>query len=297
MNKTWIVGTRGSKLALKQTEIVVNQLQKTYPGNTFQVKIIKTMGDTVWDKPLHLIGGKGLFVKEIEEELLAGTIDFAVHSMKDMPTELEQKLAIGAILKREDPRDVFLSLKYKNFKDVPDGGRIGTNSLRRQSQILFHKNLNVIPIRGNVDTRIRKMESEDLDGILLAYAGVARMGFVSQIREVLPFDIMVPPSGQGAIGVETRNENEMLSMLEPLNDEKSFKEVTIERNLQMKIGGGCNIPLGINAAIDEQTLILNIFFGTENGVVLIKDRQVGEVEDAERLINSAVVKLNSCRFK
>ncbi len=297
MNKTWIVGTRGSKLALKQTEIVVNQLQKTYPGNTFQVKIIKTMGDTVWDKPLHLIGGKGLFVKEIEEELLAGTIDFAVHSMKDMPTELEQKLAIGAILKREDPRDVFLSLKYKNFEDVPDGGRIGTNSLRRQSQILFHKNLNVIPIRGNVDTRIRKMESEDLDGILLAYAGVARMGFVSQIREVLPFDIMVPPSGQGAIGVETRNENEMLSMLEPLNDEKSFKEVTIERNLQIKIGGGCNIPLGINAAIDEQTLILNIFFGTENGVVLIKDRQVGEVEDAERLINSAVVKLNSCRFK
>ena len=297
MNKTWIVGTRGSKLALKQTEIVVNQLQQTYPGNTFQVKIIKTMGDTVWDKPLHLIGGKGLFVKEIEEELLAGTIDFAVHSMKDMPTELEQKLAIGAILKREDPRDVFLSLKYKNFEDVPDGGRIGTNSLRRQSQILFHKNLNVIPIRGNVDTRIRKMESEDLDGILLAYAGVARMGFVSQIREVLPFDIMVPPSGQGAIGVETRNENEMLSMLEPLNDEKSFKEVTIERNLQIKIGGGCNIPLGINAAIDEQTLILNIFFGTENGVVLIKDRQVGEVEDAERLINSAVVKLNSCRFK
>jgi len=297
MNKTWIVGTRGSKLALKQTEIVVNQLQKTYPGNTFQVKIIKTMGDTVWDKPLHLIGGKGLFVKEIEEELLAGTIDFAVHSMKDMPTELEQKLAIGAILKREDPRDVFLSLKYKNFEDVCDGGRIGTNSLRRQSQILFHKNLNVIPIRGNVDTRIRKMESEDLDGILLAYAGVARMGFVSQIREVLPFDIMVPPSGQGAIGVETRNENEMLSMLEPLNDEKSFKEVTIERNLQIKIGGGCNIPLGINAAIDEQTLILNIFFGTENGVVLIKDRQVGEVEDAERLINSAVVKLNSCRFK
>jgi len=297
MNKTWIVGTRGSKLALKQTEIVVNQLQKTYPSNTFQVKIIKTIGDTVWDKPLHLIGGKGLFVKEIEEELLAGTIDFAVHSMKDMPTELEQKLAIGAILKREDPRDVFLSLKYKNFEDVPDGGRIGTNSLRRQSQILFHKNLNVIPIRGNVDTRIRKMESEDLDGILLAYAGVARMGFVSQIREVLPFDIMVPPSGQGAIGVETRNENEMLSMLEPLNDEKSFKEVTIERNLQIKIGGGCNIPLGINAAIDEQTLILNIFFGTENGVVLIKDRQVGEVEDAERLINSAVVKLNSCRFK
>lgn len=298
MNKTWIVGTRGSKLALKQTEIVVSQLQQTYPGNTFQVKIIKTMGDTVWDKPLHLIGGKGLFVKEIEEELLAGTIDFAVHSMKDMPTELDQKLTIGAVLKREDPRDVFLSLKYKNLEDVPDGGRIGTNSLRRQSQILFRKNnLNVIPIRGNVDTRIRKMESEDLDGIILAYAGVARMGFASQIREVLPFDVMVPPSGQGAIGVETRNQNEVLSMLKSINDEKSFREVTIERNLQMKIGGGCNVPLGINAAINKETLILNIFFGMENGVVLIKDRQEGEVRDAERLVNSAVVKLNSCRFK
>jgi hydroxymethylbilane synthase len=298
MNKTWIVGTRGSKLALKQTEIVVSQLRQTYPGNTFQVKVIKTMGDTVWDKPLHLIGGKGLFVKEIEEELLAGTIDFAVHSMKDMPTELDQKLTIGAVLKREDPRDVFLSLKYKNLEDVPDGGRIGTNSLRRQSQILFCKNnLNVIPIRGNVDTRIRKMESEDLDGIILAYAGVARMGFASQIREVLPFDVMVPPSGQGAIGVETRKQNEILSMLEPINDEKSFREVTIERNLQMKIGGGCNVPLGINAAINKATLILNIFFGTENGVVLIKDRQEGEVRDAERLVNSAIVKLNSCRFK
>ena len=202
MNRTWIVGTRGSKLALKQTEIVVNLLQQLYPDNTFHVKTIKTTGDTVWDRPLHLIGGKGLFVKEIEEELLAGSIDFAVHSMKDMPTELDKRLTIGAILKREDPRDVFLSLKYKSLADIPGGSRIGTNSLRRKSQILFHKsNVSVIPIRGNVDTRIRKMESEGLDGIILAYAGVIRMGFGNQIREILPFEIMVPPSGQGAIGI------------------------------------------------------------------------------------------------
>jgi hydroxymethylbilane synthase len=297
MKKTWTIGTRGSKLALKQAEIVLNLLKHTYPDNMFHIKIIKTLGDTVWDKPLHLIGGKGLFVKEIEEELLNGTIDFAVHSMKDMPTELDQKLIIGAILKREDSRDVFLSLKHKRFEDIPNGGRIGTNSLRRQSQILFLKsNINVIPIRGNVDTRIRKMESEDLDGIILAYAGVARMGFSSQIKEILPLEMMVPPSGQGAIGVETRKQKDMLSMLEPLNDENSFREVSIERNIQMKIGGGCNVPLGINAAINEKTLILNVVFGKENGEILMKDRQEGEIVFTEKLINSAVAKLNLCRF-
>jgi hydroxymethylbilane synthase len=129
MKKTWTIGTRGSKLALTQAEIVLNLLRHTYPNNVFHIKIIKTTGDTVWDKPLHLIGGKGLFVKEIEEELLNGTIDFAVHSMKDMPTEIDQGLSIGAILKREDPRDVFLSLKHEKFVDIPGGGRIGTNSL------------------------------------------------------------------------------------------------------------------------------------------------------------------------
>jgi len=298
MKKTWIIGTRGSKLALKQTEIVISSLQQAYPDFIFRTKIIKTTGDTVWDRPLHLIGGKGLFVKEIEEELLAGTIDFAVHSMKDMPTELDHKLTIGAILKREDPRDVFLSLRHACFHDIPDGGRIGTNSLRRQSQILFHnKNITVIPIRGNVDTRIRKMESEDLDGIILAYAGVARMGFDNQIREILPFEMMVPPSGQGAIGVETRNQQDLLDMLEPINDEISYREVSIERTLQVKIGGGCNIPLGINASIDKETLILNVFFGTEHGEILIKDRQEGEIQDADLLINNAVTKLNVFRSK
>ncbi|MFZ2799023.1 MAG: hydroxymethylbilane synthase [Syntrophorhabdus sp.] len=297
MNRTWIVGTRGSKLALKQTEIVVNLLQQLYPDDTFHVKTIKTTGDTVWDKPLHLIGGKGLFVKEIEEELLAGSIDFAVHSMKDMPTELDERLTIGAILKREDPRDVFLSLKYKSLADIPGGGRIGTNSLRRQSQILFHKsNVSVIPIRGNVDTRIRKMESEGLDGIILAYAGVIRMGFGNQIREILPFEIMVPPSGQGAIGIETRNEQDLLSMLGPINDEISYREVSIERNLQMRIGGGCNTPLGINATINKQTLILNMFFGKENGEIIMKDKQEGNIEDADKMVTRASEKLALCRY-
>lgn len=293
MKKTWTIGTRGSKLALTQSEIVLNLLRQAYPDHVFHIKTIKTMGDTVWDKPLHLIGGKGLFVKEIEEELLTGTIDFAVHSMKDMPTEFDQRLAIGAILKREDPRDVFLSSKYDRFKDIPDSGRIGTNSLRRQSQILnYNKNINVVPIRGNVDTRIRKMESENLDGIILAYAGVARMGFGARIKEILPLEMMVPPSGQGAIGVETRNQQDLLSMLEHINDEISFKEVSIERSLQMKIGGGCNVPLGINAAINKGSLILHVIFGKENGEILMKDRQEGDTRNSEEMINNAVVKLN-----
>jgi hydroxymethylbilane synthase len=296
MKKTWTIGTRGSKLALKQAEIVVNLLREVYPGNVFHIKTIKTTGDTVWDKPLHLIGGKGLFVKEIEEELLIGSIDFAVHSMKDMPTEIDPRLTIGAILKREDPRDVFLSSKHEKLRELYDGGRVGTNSLRRQSQILhFMKNIDVIPIRGNVDTRIRKMETENLDGIILAYAGVARMGFRSQIKEILPLEIMVPPSGQGAIGVQTKYDKDLLSMLKQINDEYSFQEVAIERKLQMKIGGGCNVPLGINAAINEKHLTLHVVFGKENGEILMNDRQEGEVRDSEEMINNSVEKLNRCR--
>lgn len=296
MKKTWTIGTRGSKLALKQAEIVVNLLQDKNPGHVFSVKIIKTTGDTVWDKPLHLIGGKGLFVKEIEEELIDGSIDFAVHSMKDMPTEIDPRLTIGAILKRENPRDVFLSSRYCSLRDIPDGGRIGTNSLRRQSQILnYMNNINIIPIRGNVDTRIRKIETENLDGIILAYAGVARMGFREQIKEILSLDVMVPPSGQGAIGVETRNDPVLLSMLEGINDSISFQEVTIERRLQTKIGGGCNVPLGINAAINKRNLTLHVIFGKENGEILVKDMQKGGINESEKMIDIAVDKLNQFR--
>lgn len=296
MKKMWTIGTRGSRLALKQAEIVINLLQKNNPGHIFSIKTIKTTGDTVWDKPLYLIGGKGLFVKEIEEELLNGSIDFAVHSMKDMPTETDPRLTIGAILTREDPRDVFLSLKHDSLSTLPANGRLGTNSLRRQSQVLsIMRNINIIPIRGNVDTRIRKIETENLDGIILAYAGVMRMGFGDQIKEIIPLHMMVPPSGQGAIGVQTRNQDDLLSMLGSINDDVSFQEVTIERKLQMKIGGGCNVPLGINASIDEQNLTLHIFFGKENGEILVRDIQKGELKDSEVMIHNAVRNLNHYR--
>jgi hydroxymethylbilane synthase len=284
MKRTWILGTRGSKLALRQTEIVKGLLSALYPGMEFATRIIKTTGDTVWDKPLHLIGGKGLFVKEIEEALLAKEIDMAVHSMKDMPVELPEGLTVGAVLTREDPHDAFFSLRYSRLEDVRSG-RIGTGSLRRKAQALhFNPALEIVPIRGNVDTRLRKLSEQDLDGIILACAGVKRMGLGASIREVIPYDNMVPPSGQGAIGVETRNDEESLRLVAPLIDKKSLFEVTVERKLQVMIGGGCSVPLGINASFLQSVLTLRTALGTEEGELLVKKSVSGPEEAADELI-------------
>lgn len=286
MKNKWTVGTRGSKLALKQTEIVIQALKTLYPYNEFAVKIIKTTGDTVWDKPLHLIGGKGLFVKEIEDALLKNEIDMAVHSMKDLPAELENGLVIGAVLEREDPRDVFISSIYGSIQDIREGSRIGTSSTRRKSQILhFRRGLEIVPLRGNVDTRIKKLHSHALDGIILAYAGVKRMGFDNFIKEVLPFEIMVPPSGQGAIGIETRDESDSVKLLMPLNHENTFHEVTIERELQSMIGGGCQVPLGINASIASNILTLHVVLGREDGELLVKETCIEDVENAKDMMS------------
>ncbi|HVN25188.1 MAG TPA: hydroxymethylbilane synthase [Syntrophorhabdales bacterium] len=298
MKKRWTLGTRGSKLALRQTEIVIGRLAALYPDYQFSEKIIKTTGDTVWDKPLHLIGGKGLFVKEIEEALLAGTIDMAVHSVKDMPVELPERLILGAVLERENPRDAFISQKYERFTDVQAGGRIGTGSLRRRAQILHHnKNIAVVPIRGNVDTRLRKLREQDLDAIILACAGVKRMGFGDSIREVLPFDMMVPPSGQGAIGIETRNEPELLELLRPLNHEKTMFEVSVERKLQALIGGGCSVPLGINASLANGRLIIHSAFGTEEGELLVKQRVEGRTDEADELVARSLKPIKAAQEK
>jgi hydroxymethylbilane synthase len=291
MKKKWIVGTRGSKLALKQTEIVIQALKKLYPYNGYSTKIIKTTGDTIWDKPLHLIGGKGLFVKEIEDALLKNEIDMAVHSMKDLPVELENGLVIGAILERENPRDVFISSIHESIRNIREGSRIGTSSMRRKSQILhFRKGLEVVPLRGNVDTRMKKLHSHALDGIILAYAGVKRMGFDSFIKEVLPFEIMVPPSGQGAIGIETRDESDSVKLVKPMNHENTFREVTIERGLQSMIGGGCQVPLGINASIANNILTLNVVLGREDGELLVKETCIEDVENAKDIM-SHILKL------
>ncbi|MCX5813669.1 MAG: hydroxymethylbilane synthase [Proteobacteria bacterium] len=289
MKTRWIVGTRGSRLALKQTELTIETLKKIYPDFDFPVKIIKTTGDTVWDTPLNLIGGKGLFVKEIEEALLREEIDIAIHSMKDLPTELGKALTVGAILKREDPRDVFISLIYENINNVEKKAKIGTSSIRRKSQILyFNRNIEVVNLRGNVDTRIRKLTEQGLDGIILAYAGVKRMGFDEYIKEVLPFEIMVPPAGQGAIGVEIRDESEALHMLKPINHENSFLEVSIERKLQAAIRGGCNTPLGINAKVMDKNIDLHVVLFKDNGDLSVKEKFEGSISYPDDLVAKAL---------
>jgi hydroxymethylbilane synthase len=298
MKKKWILGTRGSKLALRQTEIVIARLAERYPGCQFSAKIIKTTGDTVWDKPLHLIGGKGLFVKEIEEALMEGTIDMAVHSVKDMPVELPQGLILGAVLERENPRDAFISVKYGRFADVPPGGSIGTGSLRRKAQILhLNKKIHVLPIRGNVDTRLRKLREQGLDAIILACAGVRRMGFAEHIKEVLPFEMMVPPSGQGAIGIETRDELPLLELLRLLNHEQTMFEVSVERKLQTLIGGGCSVPLGINASLSDGKLIIHSAFGTEEGELLVSQRVDGRPDEADTLIARSLKPIQAAQEK
>jgi len=289
MKKKWIIGTRGSGLALKQTGIVVERLKALYPHIEVEVKTIKTKGDTIWDRPLHLVGGKGLFVKEIEDAMVKGQIDLAVHSVKDMPTEMADGLTIGAILEREDPRDVFISHTYNGINELKPKATIGTSSLRRRSQLInIKRDINIVDIRGNVDTRIRKIAERQLDGIILAYAGVKRMGLQDKIKEILPVDVMVPPAGQGAIGIETKDNKDILELLRPLNHEKSLKEITIEREIQKGIGGGCQVPLGINASISGDRLTINIFLGKESGDIIIKEKYTGDVNKAEEMVEDII---------
>lgn len=293
MKKKWTIGTRGSKLALRQTEIVVQKLRLSYPDHEFLIKTIKTTGDTVWDKPLHLIGGKGLFVKEIEEQLLNGAIDMAVHSAKDLPAELEKNLVLGAVLKREDPRDAFISLTYERLADVKDGSVIGTGSLRRKAQILHLNNtLQVTPIRGNIETRMKKLKTEGLDGIILAYAGIKRMGLEKHIKEILPLNSMIPSCGQGAIAIEVREEKDALKLLAAINDEQSFREISIERRLLAKIGGGCHLPLGIHAVIRGNTARLYISMGQDNGSLFIHNQYAGSIRNIDALISKVYSKVS-----
>lgn len=284
MKKKWVVGTRGSKLALRQTRIVIDALEKAHPGHEFTVRTIKTTGDTVWNTPLHLIGGKGLFVKEIEEELSKGGIDMAVHSMKDVPAELEKGLCIGAVLTREDPRDAFISSKHSGLGNLAEGCRVGTGSMRRKAQLLrYRKDINVVPLRGNVDTRIKKIEKENLDGIILAFAGLKRMGLENLASEIVPCDIMVPTCGQGAIGIETRPDGSTIQLLKAINDERSQREIAIERAIQARVGGGCHVPLGIHASLESGRIDLYLSLGNEDGNIVVHEKLSGDL-DAEQAI-------------
>lgn len=262
------VGTRGSNLALIQTNWAIDRLKEKFPEVEFEVKIIKTKGDKILHLSLDKIGDKGLFVKEIESQLLEGEIDLAVHSMKDMPAEVVEGLKFAAVPKREDPRDVIILREGLNsFDELPIGATIGTGSKRRKYQLLRKRpDLNIVPIRGNIETRISKIESENLDGIVLAASGVIRADLEEKITEFLPVDLMIPAPAQGALALEIReNDEELEKMIDAIKDEISQIQTDAERSYLAGIDGSCHIPMGAYCEVDGEKLTLTGIFGDEDG--------------------------------
>ncbi|MFC1839306.1 hydroxymethylbilane synthase [Thermodesulfobacteriota bacterium] len=278
------IGTRGSKLALVQSTLIKEIIEKRHSDVTVDLVVIKTKGDKIIDSPLSKIGGKGLFVKEIEEALLDKRIDIAVHSIKDVPAKLPEGLCIPFFPEREDPSDAFLSLKYRNFKDLPQQTRVGTGSLRRSSQLLnIRQDINIIPIRGNVDTRLKKLESGELDAIILATSGLNRMGLASRIREKLSPEKVIPAVGQGALGLEIR-ENDGLchDLLGFINHRKTEIAVKAERAFLNRLEGGCQVPIGAHGRIENNQIILEGMVAELDGSRIIRDTQFGQCGDPEQ---------------
>jgi len=281
-----IVGTRGSKLALTQTKWVISELQKHHPEIEFEIQIIKTTGDKVQDKPLDKIGEKGLFTKEIEDKLLSKEIDLAVHSMKDMPSMIPAGLKFSYVPKREDARDVLiLKQGYDSLETLPHGARIGTGSKRRKYQLLKHRpDLKIEPIRGNIDTRIRKMQEEGLDGIVLAAAGLHRLGLQEVISCYLPIDVMLPSPAQGALALEVRAEDSQTEeLLKPLHDTITEIQIKAERAFLDTIKGGCHMPVGAYCIIQEDNALLHVLFGDEEGKKLVYMSMEGKISETEKM--------------
>jgi hydroxymethylbilane synthase len=279
------IGTRGSQLALFQANWVKDQLVRTHPDLNVTLIKIKTTGDKIQDAPLAKIGGKGLFVKEIEEALIQKRIDLAVHSIKDVPTEFPRGLHLSAITKREDPRDVFISKDGKTLKDLSHNAKIGTSSLRRQAQLLhFRSDFELVPLRGNLDTRLKKLKTMNLDGIVLALAGVRRLGLEERVTEIIPADISLPAIGQGALGIETRiDDKEVEGQIRFLNDRDSLIAVTAERAFLKKLEGGCQVPVAAYARSVGKTLRVDGLVGSIDGKRLIRHHVEGPIENAESL--------------
>ncbi|WP_195941058.1 hydroxymethylbilane synthase [Romboutsia sp. 1001713B170131_170501_G6] len=288
-----IVGTRGSKLAVTQTNWVIDKLKEKNPSVEFEVKIIKTKGDIIQNVSLDKIGDKGLFVKEIEQQLIDGDIDMAVHSMKDMPSSLPHGLKFAGIPKREDPRDVLILKEgYSSIEDLPQGATIGTGSKRRKHQLLKHRpDLNIVPIRGNVDTRIRKIKDENLDGIVLAASGILRVGLEDKISCYLPTDIVVPAPAQGALAIEIREDNYQVEVVvNSLRDELTELQVSAERGFLDGVNGSCHIPMGAYCEVKENGIKLTGLFGDQEGKKLIIKSIEGD-KDSPRELGKELAKL------
>jgi hydroxymethylbilane synthase len=282
--KAMRIGTRASQLALWQANWVKSELEKRYPGMEVTLVKIKTIGDKILDVPLAQVGGKGLFVKEIEEAMLRGEIDIAVHSMKDVPTEFPEGLGLHCITEREDPRDAVISRGVK-FADLPLGARIGTSALRRQAQLLkLRPDLQMVIIRGNVETRISKLETEKLDAVILAAAGLKRLGFTDQVAEYLPIDISIPAIGQGALGIECRLDNEAIKeAIAFFNHPDTAHAVRAERALLWRCEGGCQVPIAAHGVVNGNELTLTGFVASVDGSRSVKASISGPAGEGEKL--------------
>ncbi|HSD50250.1 MAG TPA: hydroxymethylbilane synthase [Candidatus Methylomirabilis sp.] len=272
-----VIGTRGSPLALWQANHVADRLRAVYSDLTVRLEAIKTTGDKILDVPLAKVGGKALFVKEIEEALLERRVDLAVHSMKDVPTELPHGLTIGAVSEREDPHDVLITRTGARFKDLPSHARVGTSSLRRQAQLLHHRpDLQIVGLRGNLDTRIRKLATEGLDAIVVAAAGVKRLGLMDRITQFLPPDISLPAIGQGALGIEVRQgDATATARVVGLDHPDTHVAVLAERAFLRRLGGGCQVPFAAHARILNDQVILRGLVATPDGKEMIAGEHQG----------------------
>ena len=279
------IGTRGSALALVQARWVQAQLQARYPDCPVELVIIKTTGDKLKDVPLAQVGGKGLFIKEIEEALIAGTVNLAVHSLKDMPAQIPRDLMLGAVPPREDCRDAFISKRYGSLSETPPGGRVGTGSLRRRVQVLhLRPDLEVVPIRGNVDTRLRKMEEQGLDALILAAAGLNRLGLGHIPRGFLSETDMLPAVGQGALGLEVRTrDKEMQDAVAFLDDPPTRFATTGERAFLARLEGGCVVPVAAYGRMQGNSLTLTALISDLEGRRMLKDSLTGPPEEAASL--------------
>jgi hydroxymethylbilane synthase len=283
--RSLVLGTRGSRLAIWQAEWVQARLREIAPDVTVTLQRIKTSGDKMLDVPLATIGGKGLFVKEIEEALLQGTIDLAVHSMKDMPTALPAGLEIVCVPEREDPRDALVSRGGMPLAQLPQGARVGTSSLRRQAQLLHRRpDLKIEMLRGNLDTRLRKLRDGEFDAIVLAAAGLRRLGWAEQVTEYLPPDVSLPAIGQGALGIEGRaDDTAVRGILSRLDHPPTRTAVVAERALLERLEGGCQVPIAAHATLTEERLRLEGLVASLDGRRFVRDTVEGPAADARAI--------------
>ena len=268
------IATRKSILALWQSEHIKARIEAQHKGMKVVLEGMKTKGDVILDTPLAKIGGKGLFTKELEDSMLKGETDIAVHSLKDVPVVFPEGLKLASICSREDTRDAMISEKFAKFSDLPHGAKVGTTSLRRKMQLLIMRpDLEIISLRGNVQTRLRKLKEGEFDAIILAMAGINRLNLKAEVAHIYTFgfDEMIPAMGQGALGVEARDEKQILDEISFLNDENAVIETTIERDFVSVLEGGCQVPIGISARLQGNEISIDAIVGLPDGSEFIKD--------------------------